>query len=624
MTSRTRSPMLAGLLVCLSFHSAPAQNTPTTSAGEQHVPAGNMIAVIRLDGQITESPPMLDVGLGELPTRTLRNWAKRIRRSATDQNVSAMVILIDQPIMGWAQMQDLRRAIGQVRRSGKKVYCHALSLGASEYLLACAADQIALAPGGELSLVGLAAQVLYLKDLMDKIGLRADLEHIGPYKLAGEPFTAAGPSRFMDEQMNGLLDGLYEDMIRTIAEARKLTVQQVRRIIDAGPYLDQAALRAGLIDSAQPRRQYLTQLAEDLSARLIVDYAKTRPPETEPGFMGLIKLLGSLAGRTTPDSKPTIALVYIEGYIALGASEEGFGTRVAGARSINAALHKAMKDENIKAVVVRIDSPGGSATAAEAMWQELHLLSQSKPTVASMGNLAASGGYYVACAADHIYAQPGTITGSIGIVGGKLVVGDLLEKIGVTVATYHRGQNATLGRIDQPFDEKQRQLIRSLLAEEYELFKQRVRTGRSGKLTKELDQMAGGRIYTGSQAVELGLVDQLGSLLDAIEFAASTAGIKDYKIQVMPKPKTLFDLILESLGYDTDSIAASRQLEGLGLAWLARRVRPATARWTGPPQMLLGLNLGDLPLKVADLMLLADELARGSALAVMPYTIRIR
>jgi len=576
-------------------------------AASESAPA-RKLAVIRLTGKIAESPPMLDLGLGDLPTGTLRSWTDRIRNVTKDQNIVGLLLLIDQPIMGWAQMQDLRDALDAVRQSGKKVYCHALTLDSLEYMLACAADQIAMAEGGDLYTTGLAAQVLFFKDLLDKIGIQADVEHVGRYKLVGEPYTSTQPSPFMNRQINRLLDSSYQTMIETIADGRNMTAEQVQDIIDTGPRMAGKALQAGLIDQVVGREDYLAQLADNVSAIVLRDYGKSKPPRAEGGLMGLMKMFSMLAGTRQDVGKPTIAIVYAEGMITMGSSSEVFGSRTAGSYSINKAIRQITEDSNIKAVVLRIDSPGGSAAASDAIWQQLSGLAHLKPVVVSMGNVAASGGYYIACPAEAIFVQPATITGSIGIVGGKLVAGKLLDMIGINCATYTRGKNAELWRFDQPFTDEQRKTVRSLMLDAYQLFKRRVTSGRADRLkVNDLEKLAGGRVYTGSEAVDLGLADRIGGLDAAVEYAANLAHVKTYKIRTMPEPKTIMDLILESLGYQSEALA------GFAIADKALAYQHLLLTGTDKPTTSL-----------RNLLLMADQLAKHATLAVMPYSIIIK
>jgi len=535
----------------------PNQQVPASSPTSTFEPnraagaAPRVVAVIRLDGVVVESPGEFFLGfsgLGSAPA--LVNLLETFEQAARDGQIDAVLLSIEEPVLGWAQVDEVRAGLQRLRQAGKKTYAYAESLEQSGYLVACACDRIVMSPGAELGLTGLAVNAVYFKDLLDKLGLEADFLHLGDSKSAAEPFTRTGPSEAERRQLERLLDDLYGHLVDSIVVGRGLSVSAVRELIDNGPYLAGQARQAGLIDEVLHREAFLKYLEHELGGpvRLRQDYGRR-------SFAGLrldnpFAFLAELQRLLAPPPEPAgdvIAVVYIDGPIASGESEAGFGGALIGSRTIRFALNEAGKDPRVKAVVVRINSPGGSATASEVMCDAVRRCAAEKPVVASMGDVAASGGYYVACGAPDILAQATTITGSIGVVGGKIAFGALLDKLGVSAWSAQRGRNADLYSSFRVFNSRERLRLYDLLEQTHAAFKAVVFAARGAKLQGSLEYLAQGQIFSGREAAALGLVDGLGGLQDAIRLAAEKAHVTDYHLRHLPRPKSLAELLDEVL-----------------------------------------------------------------------------
>ncbi len=545
-------------IVCMAASAIPA-------LGAAPVKQDKVIAHFRLSGPIREAPSELFFSIGPDRPRALRELVERFNKARGDESVVAVMITVDQPSMGWAQMQELRAAIEQLKAGGKEVFCYVESPGALSYLLAASASQVSIVPTGQIGLMGLHSESPYLKDLLAKIGLEADVEQIGEYKGAAEPFTRAEPTEETKEQMNWLLDDLYAQIVQAVAKSRRMSEDQARKVIDGGPYSAERALEAKLVDSVAYRQDFLAEVKKryDESVTIARNYGGKKRPEIDPTSpFAFFQLFGELMKEMRKPKRPSIAVVYVDGMLFTGKSQEGiFGDRIIGSTTLRAALDKARTDETVKAVVMRVDSPGGSIVASEIIWNAAkRLAEQNKPFVVSMGNLAASGGYYVAAGGETIFSEPGTITGSIGVVGGKLITLGLWEKVGVVWYEYKRGKNADLFNTNRRWDERERKIVHQMMEEAYATFEDRVKEGRKAKLKEPIEEVARGRLFTGRQALENGLVDELGGLADAIRYAAAKAKITDYEVRVLPKPKNFIDLLMEGLGLSEDEVhGASRR-----------------------------------------------------------------
>jgi len=420
--------------------------------------------------------------------------------------------------------------------------------------------------------------------------------------------------------MNRLTQALYAQIVEGIAHARNLSPSVVRQAMDQAILSARAAKECGLIDELVDEDALRELIGKSLSVdgrelALLSHYAQ---PQREPiDLSSPFALFAMLSRRPTISDKPAVALIYADGMIVDGdGGDSMFGSTV-GSESMRRALRMADRDPRIKAVVLRIDSPGGSAIASEAMWQAARRLAKNKPLIVSVGHMAASGGYYLATAGDRIFADPTAIVGSIGVVGGKIVYKDLLDKLGIRQQAFTRGANADLFSSDHPFTDAQRKIVTDMMKDTYDLFTARVLAMR-GKQIRDIDKVARGRIFIASQALKLGLVDELGGLQAAIAHAASQGHLHpgDYLVRVLPPPRTLADLFAgDALSNGPDAVLPA------GAAAAAARaagISPSTAH-----SALLTLS-PHLRAMLGQQLQLIELFQQSPVLLVAPYTIAIK
>ncbi len=523
------------------------------------------LAHIKLSGSLGESPPSSDPLFGNLG-ENFKTRLDRIKKASKDDNIHALYLQIDGLSIGWGKVDELSRAIAGVRKSGKKVFAYLESGSTKDYLVALACDEICVPQSGWLMLTGLRAEVSFFKDLFEKIGVKADMLQMGDFKAAAEPFMRNSMSKPARKQLTSVLDDYYEkSIIERIAAARsgkEFDAEKVKKLIDEGPYTARGAQDAGLIDRVayadDYRNDLKTQLKKEHKAdqyTFVRDYGKEEKKDIDlSSLSGLLKLL-SPPTKPRPSSHAKVAVIYAVGAITTGKSEEGlFDVETVGSTTMLKAIRQAEGDKTVKAIVLRVDSPGGSALASDLIWNELKR--SKKPVVASMSDVAASGGYYISMAAQKIYAEPGTLTGSIGVVGGKLALGGAFNKLGINTEIISRGANAGILSTDKPFSDSERKAMTALMKDVYDQFLDKALEGRqkAGKtMTRaELVKLAGGRIWTGRQAKENGLIDELGTLEDAINAARALAKLpagKEPELLILPKSKSFLDTLLdEKLG----------------------------------------------------------------------------
>jgi protease-4 len=492
-----------------------------------HVPAAPRVLVFDVPGRVDEGPapssPSLDFLRRQRPQ--FYELLLGVRDAAEDRSVAGLVLHVDGIDWGWARVYEMRDAIQAFRAAGKPVYASLNGGGEKEYLLASAADHVVMPPVSTLQLDGLAASALFLHGTYDKLGIRANFVHVGRYKSAVEQYTRDSLSTDARVSLEALLDDQFALLVRSLADSRGLPQDSVRHLIDEGPWTSREAFQRGLLDTlmAQP----------DLDSLASHDELLRHPTAS---FLRYVEE-GSTGGGER------IALVVAEGDIVDGRSREGlFGERSVGDRTLVDALRDIRARRSIRAVVLRIDSPGGSGDASDAVWQELRRLRREKPVIVSMGDVAASGGYYLACAGDAIVAGPATITGSIGVYGGKLNILGLFRKLGMNVETVRRGRHADMWSPYRDFDAEERARYERSLLEFYHVFLSRVSEGR-GMSEGTVDSVGQGRVWSGLAAHQRGLVDSLGGLHEALELARERAHIgadQDMVIEVYPRPLRSF------------------------------------------------------------------------------------
>ena len=524
------------------------------------------IAHIRIAGNIVETPPGgAMMFLGAEPPSSLKGLVERLRQARKDRSVKAVLLDLGSARLGIAQIQELHAEIRKIVAAGKQVFVHSVSLSTSTYALASAASHISIVPGGGVELIGLHVRSPYLKGLLDRIGLKADFIEAGDYKTAPETFTRTGPSDNSKEMTGWILDSLYGSVVEMIAIGRSVTTAKVRKLIDGGPYSAKDALKAKLIDSVSHHNQFGEILSRRYpAARIVKNYGQKNPLGDMPDdmfgmFQHVMKMMRG-QGRTASGT-PMIAIIYIDGPIRDGRAQPSLfgGQTVAYSDTIRKALTLAAMSPAIKAVVLRIDSPGGSATASEVIHNATKLVKlNGKPLIVSMGNVAASGGYYAAAGADMIFVSPTTLTGSIGVFGGKFVTTGGWGMLGINWSSDQRGEMAGILSSARPFTDAERAKVTESIAQVYAMFKFRVTSGRGARLNKPIEELAGGRVFTGVQAVKLGLADRFGGLSDALVFASRQAGmsLSEVEVVVLPRPPTILDM-LSGRGGDGPGISTS-------------------------------------------------------------------
>lgn len=509
------------------------------------------VIVFRLEGTLAEKSAGEDFPFGAKST-SLKDLVGKIRKAADDSQVKAAVIFAEGAQIGSAQREELRQAMAHFRKAGKDIYAHVDSMGMGDFALLTGATRLSVVPTGDLWVAGMYGEAMFIRGLLDKLGVQPDFLTCGTHKSAAEMFMRYEPSPESREMQNWLMDSIYDTNINLIAKGRGVDAAKVKAWIDDAPYSAEKAKAAGLIDAVEYREDFEAFLKSKFGDDLVFEhkYGEKKQPQIDFGNpFAIFKLFGDAAteAKKKKVGKPCVGIVYVEGAISLGKGEVSPFSASGGAYSsdVRKALDDAWRDDNVKAVVLRVDSPGGSAVASEIILEATKRLKAKKPFVVSMGNVAGSGGYYVACAADTIFADESTITGSIGVVSGKLITNPMWAKVGVTFAPFQRGKHADMLSSAKPFSPDERQRMQGYMDEIYGVFKGHVKAIRGDRLKKPLDDIAGGRVYTGRQALDLGLVDKIGTLQDAVKFVAAKADLTDYDIRGVPEPRNFIEQILE-------------------------------------------------------------------------------
>jgi protease-4 len=526
--------------------------------GREPSVASNSLLVLRVGGDLAEVAPNDVVGyLRGQRTSTVRGLVDNLRKAKVDARVSAVLLRptgFESPF--WGKVQEIRDAVLDFRKSGKPVYAYLEYGGDREYYLATAADKIFLMPSSPLDLNGVATYELFLRGTLDKIGAYPDLHHIGDYKTAVNTFTEKGYTPAHKEMDQALNRDLYDQLVRGIADGRRKNDADVRALLDAGPFLPEDALRAGLVDDVK----YEDQVEEALRAA------------RRSGADGSVRRVdGDDYARVSTSSVglnrgPRIGVIYAAGAITSGKSGfDPLNGPTVGSDTLIDYIHQARHDSSLRAIVLRIDSPGGSATASDAIWRELMIAKRERadrPIVASMADLAASGGYYIAMPAHVIVAQPSTLTGSIGIFGGKIVTGGVYEKLGAHIQSTSIGKHAEINSPARPYNADELKKLQEQLQAFYDQFVEKAAESRHSTPEK-IDQLAQGRVWTGQQAKQNGLVDALGGLDRAIATAKQRAKIaadSEVELVIYPPRKSFYEILTDQFGSTGDQMAAGAWL----------------------------------------------------------------
>jgi protease-4 len=564
------------------------------SLGKPDVP-NNSVLVLSISGDLPDYLPEepLAKAFGITEKQSFTTLLTQLRKAKVDNRIGAVMLDISFPGIGWGKADELREAIKEVRTSGKPVYAY-MEIGTNrEYYIATAADKIFLPPSGDIYVNGFAAEAMFYKGSLDKLGIEADVIQIGPkYKNAPDQYTRTTMGEGQKEVINAVLDEYYGRMTQAIAEARKKSPEDVKALIDGAPYNAVAAKSQGLIDDAF----YQEQVYDELKTRLgyktdekIRTISGSDYREVQADSLGL-------------NNGERVAVIFASGAINIGNSNNSpFGGQMVGSDTIVKAVNDAAADTSIKAIVLRVDSPGGSALASDLMWYALENAKAKKPVVVSMSDVAASGGYYIACNANKIVAEPSTVTGSIGMFMGKPVVKGLYNWLGISNEYTMRGKNAGIFRETEHWTpEEKAKMTQQANGVYYDNFVPKVAKGR-GKTNEEIDGLGQGRVWTGTQAKERGLVDEFGGLEKAIEIAKQLAELpadKDVRRIAYPEAKSFFETLMGG-GVSTETEEQKAQ------AAIVKSL---------PADIQKALRYAEL----------FDRMQRGEAMMMMPFELEIK
>jgi protease IV len=503
------------------------------------VPDGATL-VLQLNDNVPEKQPV-SIPLpfiGSSDTTTVLEAWEGLRTAATDSRVKAVILETSRVGAGWGKLHELREGLEAFRKSGKPLVAVMRSPNSRDYFLASAADRVYMSPEDLFDVKGVRAEVMYLKNALNKLGVTVEIEHRGRYKDAGDMFSETSMSPESREVIDSMLDGVYTQMLAAFARGRNKSPEEMRALVDAGPYTARQAAGKGLIDALR----YEDQVHGELKARLKQGELKRF------SFNDYVRATG---GTTARGAKKRIAFVVGEGAIARGEGTDAMGTDEAfTSGAFIKMLRRVGSDNTINGVILRVDSPGGDAVASDEMLREVRLLSQKKPMIISFSDAAASGGYYISMTGDPIVSYPNTVTGSIGVIYGKVNLRGLYDKIGVNKEILTRGSNAAIDSDYTPMTPEARAKLREGIEEIYREFVSRVAEGRKKKWD-DIAPLAEGRAWLGSQAKANGLVDELGGIDKAVELIKGRIGLKAAdKVELVPYPgkRSIFDQYFRSAG----------------------------------------------------------------------------
>lgn len=490
------------------------------------------------------------------PEPTLKEITDAIDAAAKDKRISGIVARMNGGSFDLSHSFELRAALQRFKQSGKFTYIYSSSYGEGggglgRYYLASVFDQIWMQPLGVVSIAGVSAEIPFARETLDKIGVTPQFFQRKEYKSAMETFTNKEISAANKEEMSAIVNDIRTQILKEVPAERKMSAAQFEALVNKGLLTAEEAQKSGLIDQAN----YADALLEQVALKL-----KGEPDSELVDLVDVTRYIAatraSQAGAleaALQSGKPKVALVYAVGAIVPSNGDDGLGSdaAVVAADELAPLLFDIAEDNDIRAVVLRIDSPGGSPTASESILRAVQKVqAKGKPVIVSMGTAAASGGYWIASGADKIYALPTTLTGSIGVFGGKVVIDGLSDKIGVNWTKISWGKNAGLWSMNTPFSESEAERMNAMMDQIYDAFTDRVAKGRKMN-PADVEKVARGRVWTGARAAKNGLVDEIGGLNEALDYAATLTGKKtrdDVNIQIMPKPKTQIELLMEFLG----------------------------------------------------------------------------
>lgn len=555
----------------------------------------NSVLVLKVSGSLPDYAPEDSTAklLGFSQPQSFTSLLTQLRKAKVDNRIGGVMLDISFPGIGWGKADELREAIKDFRTTGKPIYAY-MEIGTNkEYYIATAAEKVFLPPAGDLYVNGFAANAMFYRGSLDKLGIEPQFLKIGKYKNAPDQYTEKQMTDGQREVINAILDEYYGRLTQTIAEDRKKSVEDVKAMIDNAPYHADDALKLGLIDGAT----YRDQVNEELKTRLgyktedkLRTISASEYKEIPSDTLGL-------------NNGARVAVIYASGAITGGSSNKGtFGGETVGSDTMVKAINQAADDDSIKAIVLRIDSPGGSALASDLMWNALEKAKAKKPLVVSMADVAASGGYYIACNANKIVAEPSTVTGSIGVFMGKPVMKGFYDWLGISNEYVTRGKNAGIFREDKKWEgselEKMTQQTQKIYFTD---FVPKVAKGR-GKTDEEVNNIGQGRVWTGTQAKQNGLIDEFGGLEKAIEVAKQLANLpadKDVRRVNFPEPRPFLSSIFGS--NDDNAMTEQQKTQKAVIEALPEEMRRS--------------------FRYAELL---DRMSNGEVMLMMPFELEIK
>ena len=508
---------------------------------------------LELNGEIQDRVEEMPFDLSEITGQDvnilgLNDILANIKKAKTDENIKGIYIEIGMISAGFATREEIRNALLDFKESGKFITTYSEIYTQGSYYLASVADYICMYPEGGMELRGLNSTIPFFTNALKKMGIEPQVIRHGKFKSAVEPFMLTEMSDENREQIETYMGSIWEHFLKNVASDRELTIDRLNEIAEnLEIQTTEDAVRLGLVDSLFYRDQFQNHLAnlmeqenyDDINFVSLKKYNKVKNENARDKF-----------------KKEKVAVIYAQGEIQSGEGSE----TVIGSERISKAIRKARKDEKVKAIVLRVNSPGGSALASDVIWREMKLANEEKPVVVSMGDVAASGGYYIACASDKIYASPNTITGSIGVFGIMPNIEELMtDKIGITFDNVKTNKFADLGSVNRPLTQEEYDIIQKGVVDVYNTFTSKVAEGRDMS-QENVDDIGQGRVWSGTNAMDINLIDEYGGLEAAVAGAAELAELEDYRIYELPEQKDPFQELLEQLEEDMQTSWIKYQL----------------------------------------------------------------
>ncbi len=551
----------------------PAADVPTKVAPAKTEQPQARIAEITVSIDGTEDPAASNpFGKTKL---NYHGFLKFVEDAAADPKLDAILLTPKTYGVGWARLLEVRTALSKLRKSGKKVFVYMESMQSADLVIASVADRISIPESGSVFLPGIATESLYMREMLAKVHVKFDVVHIGEYKTAGESMVRDTMSDALKEALNPILDELYSGLVDSISEGRGLSKDAVKAAIDKGIMSAREAKKMGLIDRIEYRDEFKAGIRAHFPGKKLKwadDYRKKNKNAIDPNnpMAALSVIFSQMMGseREPKLNGPKVAIIYCTGAITSGSSQYDWQGSIAsmGSETIVKAIDKARKDKSIKAIVLRINSPGGSGLASDMMWRAIERAKAEKPVIASMGDVAASGGYYIAMNSHRIFAEPQTITGSIGVVGMMPNLDGLYRWVGITPQRLSRGKRAEALGTSKGLDEDSRVMLRDYMKAFYGDFVAKVAAGR-GMTPAEVEPLARGRIWSGRAALRNGLVDQMGGLRDAVAHARAKAAIdanlvegEGFHVVEYPRRGGPFDALQKMLGVYVKQLGIDRSV----------------------------------------------------------------